>query len=486
MNPRSLKARLENWAWVEPTHPASEPLRTSRAARRIEETVAAAEGRRPQPYDLDEVHRRARQAWDSHGTLRTLRRADLRRIPYVLLRAKDGLADTPGVVRDYAEWLITRPRGPTLTGLLTEYLSAYEPNRKGAIEVGHTVEHFVRAERQPPSPAWNRRRRQAIRYALSDPKDGGRTLMRAVLTGNEPVPGTLEAAGLTNGLARSSFLRHALKGELQRWAEANDNNTTQRDAQTTSRMLEVLTDDGKLRFDDPEMKTAAAHGVLTYHARGKTDKEVKKTILRFFLKHLGDPRMRRWTSNWNDCPTARRVMLRWLNEQNLELFFQVVRATAKDRHWRYREAFWKTVLRAEPDMEMEFVLGRKAAITLREVEHDNVIGGSTSSLRGGEPGHSVLLMGMRGSTVAEWSHNGKCRFWKRENDHAPKLYTTHEHQADTLRRQADGIFGERGSDCAIAHYGSERGDWQAKAAAWLAEEIGIDIDPEDRSYLKGL
>ena len=482
MSLQSLRAKLDHWTWSGAEGTMPEPLRTRETARRIETRFAGAEPRRPASYDLDAVHRRAREAWRRGGTLRTLTRSDLRRIPYVLLRAEDGLADTPGVIRDYEAWLNDRPAGRTLTALLTEYLSAYEPNRRGAVEVGQTVDRFVRAERQPPGPGWSRRRRQAAQYSLSDPKDGGRTLMTAILTGGEPVPEVLEAAGLTAGLARSGFLKHALKGELARWGEAAQGGEP-RDARTTGRMLDLLTDGGRLRFDDPSMKSAAAEGVLKHHARGNTAPEVKKTVLRFFLNHLGDPRMRRWRSNWDDCLEGRRVMLMWLNELNLELFFQVVRATAKDRHWRYREAFWKTVLRAEPQMRMEFVLGRKAAVTLREIDKDDVIGGSTSSLRGGDGGQSVLLMGIRDSTVAEWSHNGKCRFWRRGNDGAPRLFETPEHRAETLRK---GTGGARGSDNAIAHFGSENGDWQAKAATWLAEEVGVDIDPDDRSYLRGL
>ncbi len=481
MNAGSLKAKLERWTWTAPPEREPEPRRTRAAARRIEAKFAGAEPARPAAYDLDEVHRRAREAWHREGTLRNLDRSDLRRIPYVLLRPEDGLADTPGVVPDYAAWLRTRPAGRTLTALLTEYLSAYQPDRKGAIEVGRTVEQFVRAEHQPPSPAWNRHRQQAALYSLSDPKDGGRTLMTAVLTGREPVVQMLEAAGLTAGLARSGFLRHALKGELARWTDSKQYGGESADGRATSRMLDLLTDGRELRFDDPAMKTAAADGVLLRHARGNTSARVRKTVLRFFLNHLGDPRMRRWRSNWDDCPNARRVMLRWLNDLNLELFFQVVKATAEDRHWRYREAFWRTVLRAEPDMEMEFVLGRKAALTLREIDKDDVIGGSTSSLRGGYTSQSVLLMGIRGSTVAEWSHNGKCLCWKRGNTGAPKLYGAPVHRADTLRERTNGMTDE-----AIPHFGSERGHWQARAAAWLADEVGVDIDPEDRGYLRGL
>lgn len=481
MKAGSLKAKLAQWTWTAPPKRETEPRLTRAAARRIEARFADAEPARPAAYDLNAVLQRAREAWRDSGTLRTLKRRDLRRIPYVLLWPDDGLADTPGVVRDYAAWLRARPAGRTLTALLTEYLSAYQPDRRGAMEVGRTVERLVRAERQPPSPAWSRRRRQAEQYALSDPKDGGRTLMTAVLTGREPVADVLEAAGLTAGLARSGFLRHALKAELARWADAKRYGGESSDARATSRMLDLLTDGRELRFDDPAMRTAAADGVLIRHARGNTSARVRKRILRFFLNHLGDPRMRRWRSNWDDCPKARRVMLRWLNDLNLELFFQVVKATAEDHHWRYREAFWKTVLRAEPDMEMEFVLGRKAALTLREIDKDDVIGGSTSSLRGGYTSQSVLLMGIRGSTVAEWSHNGKCLCWKHGNTGAPKLYEAPRHRADTLRERTNGMTDE-----AIPHFGSERGHWQARAAAWLADEVGVDIDPEDRSYLRGL
>ena len=74
MNPKSLKARLENWAWTEPTDPANEPVLTSRAARRIR-------GKRSQPRKGDGRHpttwTKCTGAPDKRGTgqgtLRTLR-----------------------------------------------------------------------------------------------------------------------------------------------------------------------------------------------------------------------------------------------------------------------------------------------------------------------------------------------------------------------------------------------------------------------------
>ncbi len=70
--------------------------------------------------------------------------------------------------------------------------------------------------------------------------------------------------------------------------------------------------------------------------------------------------------------------------------------------------------------------------------------------------------------------------WSRAREHgntgAPKLYGAPVHRADTLRERTNGMTDE-----AIPHFGSERGHWQARAAAWLADEGGVDIDPEDRS-----
>ena len=95
MNLQSLRAKLDHWAWTGPGGATTEPLRTRATARRIEARFASAEPKRPASYDLDAVHRRAQEAWRRSGTLRTLTESDLRRIPYVLLRAEDGLADTP-------------------------------------------------------------------------------------------------------------------------------------------------------------------------------------------------------------------------------------------------------------------------------------------------------------------------------------------------------------------------------------------------------
>ena len=84
---------------------------------------------------------------------------------------------------------------------------------------------------------------------------------------------------------------------------------------------------------------------------------------------------------------------------------------------------------------------------------------------GVEATHSVLLLRIKGVTIAEWSHNGSCRMWKRGNRAAPKLYEPEY----TRSELTDGC------DFRQTHVGADQGRWQNYVAALLQGETRVRI-----------
>ena len=77
-----------------------------------------------------------------------------------------------------------------------------------------------------------------------------------------------------------------------------------------------------------------------------------------------------------------------------------------------------------------FLLGPRAANHLRQMSRNEDLTETTGSLQGAGGDQSVLLLRMPGVTIAEWSHNGSCRFWLDGNRKVPKLYQDSYHRFD--------------------------------------------------------
>ena len=230
-------------------------------------------------------------------------------------------------------------------------------------------------------------------------------------------------------------------------------------------MLTLLECEGKLRFDDLAMRSEVATALLGFCAEYSPEPVTKKRLQQFFLHHFGDPRLQSGKHKWSGIPEElRRVVIRWLVERALEQFFLLVKETALDRHWRYREAFWRAFLPLDPDVW--FVLGPRAKRLLGRMNERNDEDETTSILRGAQGDQSVLLLRLPGVTIAEWSHNGACRFWLDGTPGAPALYKSTYSREDLVGK----------ADFLQRHDGSSEGRWQDWIAHWLRDNTGVEID----------
>jgi hypothetical protein len=82
-------------------------------------------------------------------------------------------------------------------------------------------------------------------------------------------------------------------------------------------------------------------------------------------------------------------------------------------------------------------------------------------------------MELGGLVIAEWSHNGKCRAWKRTDSRAPQLgrsqYTRSEIIIPSLQ-----IVPEYSED-GIVHQGSENYRWQHRLAEFIYRETNVRL-----------
>lgn len=220
----------------------------------------------------------------------------------------------------------------------------------------------------------------------------------------------LTEAGLSPGLENSLFVESATR-HLLRAVEAVLSQDPSVDFDY-EKVFDCLARSEVLRFG--HLKVPIAVALLKPFAKQKAPERARELVGNFLCQTIGDPRIHR--RHWHDIPEeVRNVLLRWLVGDSLEDFFRVLDRTALDRHWVYRRAFWLAYFDRELIDDAWIVVDPAAAPILRRNFAGEVRAGRLRRGANVQVNHSVLLLCIRGVTIAEWSHNGKCRVWRRGN-----------------------------------------------------------------------
>lgn len=150
------------------------------------------------------------------------------------------------------------------------------------------------------------------------------------------------------------------------------------------------------------------------------------------IRYAGDPRITplRWKEVQDRFATVYSTVLRWLTEASVKQFFDIVSQMLDGNDsamWEARRKFWTAYLDAGHITAAWVAFGstgERYALQAARLSGDaslkmfgRLIPGS-----GRSPQQCALLMHIGDMTIAEWSHNGKCRFWPRGSRGAPQLF----------------------------------------------------------------
>lgn len=184
----------------------------------------------------------------------------------------------------------------------------------------------------------------------------------------------------------------------------------------------------------------------------------KKKCIEIFYRRLGDPRFGYMRFNWDKISEeSKTIFLRWLVEDDLEIFFKIIKQTALDRMWRYREKFWRAYL---PHISNTWIfLGKDAKRIARELGDKNMGHGN---LDGGVREQSVFVFQIQNFIFLEWSHNGKLSVYKSET-------ASHFFGSPSLR----GINVTANVIEDWIHSSPRTYSWQKKVSEWLKINCGI-------------
>ncbi len=261
------------------------------------------------------------------------------------------------------------------------------------------------------------------------------------------VNGTIQKIGLEGVLATSKFILATLRNcFLNEGAE-----------ETKYKIFDELS---KTNFQGYRALLPVMVDRLIILTESLNNEDRKKSLLRFTYKLLGDPRIYINQAKWNGSDgvsrEAQEIFLRWLANNDLTLFFEIINKTAVDHMWRAREKFWRHYLKHIKNTKV--FLGDYAQRVARDVAKGELLNYGKIG-NGCEYNHSAFLFAIGDYIFCEWSHNGRLYIWRRDN--APVDFWTVQINK-TIMTQYKFLD-------AFRHVG----DWQQKVRQWLWINCGI-------------
>jgi hypothetical protein len=424
--------------------------------RRVCERFAEG-GSPPEAADLALLLRRFRKA-AAENTLDQFSRREWKQVCWGMFAPPDPLAEQAAFLEALLARLCDGPSRGLCRTLISVYLAQFDPAPRSMQTIAQALAQLV------PQWDWSWAERQR-RFSLFEPGKAPLEVAKHCTAPNASLEAKLEEAGV-KGICRFGGMEAAAFGaglRLMRYSFENrpTSQASPRMERTIAWYEKALAEGGSLAFQ-AQRPAMASVLLLPWQERAPED-ALRERITEVLLKHFKDPRIH--PQNWLKVPDeATAVLRRWLTRIALEQFFEVVDQVAERGQWMYRRPFWMSYYK-EKVIDDAWVLFGPAARRLATTVLDD--GAAFGLIR--DPrlqSHCILLLRVGGLTVADVSHNGKCRIWRDGNGHAPPLY----------RKAYGRVELEDGPDLEQVHWGSSNYRWQGWVSGFIRSATGIAVN----------
>lgn len=440
--------------------PENPPL--SRLAAKLAQDGGTTEHRPAKDYDAV-----AREILAQLASGLQLDTRQLRDAAWCLWSTAPAIANQPGEFSALLLQMQASDSARPFRTLATSFMASYTVDQAGSSETAQVLGGLSQQWGGP----WGQVHQA---YQLFDLTNGPQALAAAVIAQDKPASDILKAAGIGAISAQSGYAQ-AITGALL------DQLARGRDLDHLTRLARIqryaMTAEGNPIYGDQRPNLVEA--LLRPFGNGKVEKTIRDLFLKVVLALMGDPRLK--PGNWSLVPTALREMVqRWLTEQSLRQFLDIVDRTADDSMWPYRRAFWEGVydrgligdawVAFGPDGQRQArnAFGKGAEFAILAAEGRQV-----------ESGHAVLLLRIGNGVVADWSHNGKCNIWSNaDSKTAPKLFRK-SYGSDEIRIHKGTGNYETEDLMSLMHMSSPTYNWQGKVAERLRKMTGIRLQQSD-------
>jgi hypothetical protein len=388
---------------------------------------------------------------------------ELRDAAWCLWRTKPALADSTAGLMTVLRGSEQSDRRRPFRALASSYVSSYASTRAGLDAVSRSLARQASRWGNP----W-RKLQEELR--VFDGSEGPAQIARAALKANLPVVELLKAYGLGVVNAQTGIAKAASDEILL--AIAAESGGDHEDRLKRVQRFALRPDNG-LQFADQARLVAMA--LLKPFQGRKPGKLICDRYLRVVVSLFGDPRLH--PGRWNSMRDLEEMVRRWLTEQSLRQFLDVVDRVAEERMWKYRRAFWEAVYDAQLISEAWVVFADLGAQMARgrfgpEASFGRFDYGGRKHV---QSGHAVLLLRIGRGIVADWSHDGKCDIWAdAEDKSAPRMYQP-TYDSDEIRIGQSGGNLDTKDRFSVSHMSPETYSWQLRVADRLYDMTGARI-----------
>jgi hypothetical protein len=364
------------------------------------------------------------------------------------------LADDDVLLDQYLDALRSIGSRIAIKRLIHCYCVHFNPRHRGIQRIGA----FLREAISSIEGRWEWRERQRSQM-LFDPAQAPQRLTLLTIDSKNPRE-ELEKVGLTgqllvSGLSSCVFL-NALK-IIQKRLEADAN-----PEEVDRAVAWVQNERGGMYFS--AHRGALANALLLPWTKKDPDHACRQKLQSYLLDNWSDPRIDGGSWIGTD-EAARDVLIRWLAQATLEQFLKVVDRVAAKHQWDYRRAFWNAYIEKRVVGNAWVAFGSEGthvATGLAEETGDALMR-RFATLGGAGANQAVLLLRIGDLVVADWSHNGRLRIWRRGNPKAPE-FNMKSYVAMDLR-----------ADCDFDTVHLPPDGWQGKAEAYIRRNTGIRL-----------
>ena len=421
------------------------------------------------PFDADYLRRLATrfQAAAQVDNFREISPKDWRRLVYVLWDGDPPLVENQKIFDRLRDQTRSGNSAAPLRRLIFSYFSRFDLDGPSITAIGFLISDELNRRQSHRLAQWQRRNTD---YKIFSPNAAIKTIPAKLLAASD-IAAFERDLGLDGQLAQQGFVVHlwaVTLAYLERMLKSGE-----AAGFSIDRILKALAVGKKLRFQT--LRIAIANCLLSpWASRPLVDGDLQKRLKNFFLDHLGDPYTRR--TSWHGVNSdAVGVMRRWLAEENLRLFFELISKASDESdyatgHWKYRRQFWTAYWERGALDEAWMVLGSKVEKLAKETLTPGI---GYGTLKGGNDLHAVLLMRVGTLVFAEWSYNGKCRAWASDDKLCPLIGSPNYHTSH-FKRPSMVIDARYASD-GISHINSQAGYWQTILAKFIRDRTNIKV-----------
>ena len=202
--------------------------------------------------------------------------------------------------------------------------------------------------------------------------------------------------------------------------------------------------------------------------------DLRQPVQSYVFREWQDPRLAGGDVRWREVSDeAKRIFTKWITEEDLRFFFDIVAQACNDRKFAYRKAFWlayfehisfcRPVLRQ--NVQDLFRNNPQALEYYRERQ--------PATLTGGNSDQHAFIIQMGDHTFVEFSTAAACYVY----DDAGRPFDLGHSKYNMIQLRSRMFAKHR-----VVHSNSEQYHWQRKFASWIRRELGIE---QFRSYRLG-